>query len=275
MLLFDSSNSIKFILRKYKRDTINEIKQIDRQGVESLRLNQYISSSGFCSRRQAERYIAAEKVLVNDMVASHVCFVEDQDHVEVDGHPIKRTPAKIYIMLNKPSGITCTASPNITNNIIDFVSYPERIFPVGRLDKETVGLILLTNDGNIVNELMKKENNIEKEYIVTVDKKITDDFIRDLSNGVHIYNPRIKDHTKTKACFVIQIDDYTFQITLSQGLNRQIRRMCRRFQYNVTHLQRVRIKHIHLDSLELGQWRYLTEQEIAGLIVKPVIPNGF
>ncbi|MDV6377162.1 pseudouridine synthase [Sporosarcina sp. GW1-11] len=230
-----------------------------------MRLNQYISSSGFCSRRQAERYITAEKVLVNGEIAPHVYFVEDHDQVEVDGHKIKHTSQEVYIMLNKPSGITCTASPTIANNIIDFVSYPERIFPVGRLDKETEGLILLTNDGSIVNELMKEENNHEKEYIVTVDKKITDTFLDGLSNGVDIYNPRKKGYTRTNPCPVTQLDEYSFRMTLSQGLNRQIRRMCRRFQYTVTHLQRVRIKHIQLGSLDRGQWRYLTTEEIAGL----------
>ncbi|PID03507.1 23S rRNA pseudouridine synthase F [Sporosarcina sp. P2] len=230
-----------------------------------MRLNQYISSSGFCSRRQAERYITAEKVLVNGKIASHVYFVEDHDYVEVGGHPITQTAQNIYMILNKPSGITCTASPTIAGNIIDFISYPERIFPVGRLDKETEGLILLTNDGTIVNELMKDENHQEKEYVVTVDKKITNTFIEDLSNGVDIYNPRTKSYTTTNPCPVTPLDDFTFRITLTQGLNRQIRRMCRRFQYTVTHLQRVRIKHIELGSLERGQWRYLTEEEIAGL----------
>lgn len=230
-----------------------------------MRLNQFISSSGFCSRRQAERYITSGNVLVNGEIAPHVLFVTDNDRVEVDGLLISQQVEAVYIMLNKPSGIICTASPDIAHNIIDFVSYPERIFPVGRLDKETEGLILLTNDGSVVNELMKEENNHEKEYIVTVDKPITDAFIEDLSNGVDIYNPRKKDYSRTNPCPVIQLDAYTFRIILSQGLNRQIRRMCRRFQYTVMHLQRVRISHIELGSLERGQWRYLTEEEIAGL----------
>lgn len=230
-----------------------------------MRLNQYISSSGFCSRRQADRYITAQQVRVNGEIASHVYFVEEDDLVEVDSHEISNTPPAVYMILNKPRGITCTSAPHIAGNIIDFMSYPERIFPVGRLDKETEGLILLTNDGSIVNELMREENNEEKEYVVTVNKKITGTFIEDLSNGVDIYNPKKKDYTTTKPCHVTQLDDYTFRITLSQGLNRQIRRMCRRFQYTVTHLQRVRIKHIQLDSLEYGQWRYLTEEEVAGL----------
>ena len=228
-------------------------------------MNQYISSSGFCSRRQAERYITAEKVRVNGIVAPHVYFVEDHDLVEVDGQAITQNLKKVYILLNKPHGIICTASPHIPNNIIDFISYSERIFPIGRLDKETEGLLLLTNDGSIVNELMRVENNHEKEYIVTVDKKISNTLMKELASGVEIYNPRKKTTTTTKQCVVLQLDEHTFRITLAQGLNRQIRRMCRRFDYTVTHLQRIRIKHIQLGSLEIGQWRYLTENEIAGL----------
>ena len=163
-----------------------------------MRLNQYISSSGFCSRRQAERYITAGKVRVNGETASHVYKVQRGDRVEVDGREISSTPPPIYILLNKPRGITCTAAPHIAGNIIDFMAYPERIFPVGRLDKETEGLILLTNDGSIVNELMREENNEEKEYLVTVNREITGTFIDDLSSGVAIYNPKKKDYTLTK-----------------------------------------------------------------------------
>lgn len=231
-----------------------------------MRLNQYISSSGFCSRRQAERFITAEQVLVNGEIARHVYFIKENDVVEVNSHRIKQTSEKIYLKFNKPSGITCTASPIIENNIIDYIAYSERIFPVGRLDKETEGLILLTNDGSVVNKLMKEENNEEKEYLVTVDKRITESFLVGLSNGVDIYNPRRKGISRTNACSVLQLDDYTFRITLSQGLNRQIRRMCRHFQYTVRHLKRVRIKHIQLGSLEIGQWSCLTEAEIADLL---------
>lgn len=230
-----------------------------------MRLNQYISSSGFCSRRQAERYITAEKVLVNGEIAPHVYFVQDNDEVEVDGIKIMHDIPSVYMMLNKPAGIICTAAPDIANNIIDFLSYPERIFPVGRLDKETEGLILLTNDGSIVNELMKEEYNHEKEYVVTVHKKITELFLLNLENGVDIYNPRKKTYTRTNPCKVVQLDDYTFRMTLSQGLNRQIRRMCRRYQYTVTHLKRIRIKHIALDTLAIGKWRYLSQEEIGNL----------
>lgn len=233
-----------------------------------MRLNQYISSSGFCSRRQAERYITAEEVMVNGEIAPHVYFVKDDDVVEVNGQIIVPNLKYNYIKLNKPRGIICTASSSIANNIIDFVSYPERIFPVGRLDKETEGLILLTNDGSIVNTLMKEEYNHEKEYVVTVNQRITKTFIEGLANGVDIYNPRKKSYTRTNPCPVVQQDEYTFRITLSQGLNRQIRRMCRRFQYTVIGLQRVRIKHIQLGSLGVGQWLPLTENEIEGLFVE-------
>ncbi|AXH98920.1 pseudouridine synthase [Sporosarcina sp. PTS2304] len=231
-----------------------------------MRINQYISSSGFCSRRQASRHITAGHVLVNGQTATHNYFVTEDDYVEVAGQPIVPKTQNIYIALNKPSGIICTASPAVEHNIIDFLSYPERIFPVGRLDKDTEGLLLLTNDGSIVNALMKQENHQEKEYNVTVNKKLTNTFLADLANGVDIYNPRKKDYTKTAPCPVRQLDDYTFSITLSQGLNRQIRRMCRRFQYTVVHLQRIRIKHIELGSLPSGQWRYLTDEEILQLI---------
>lgn len=228
-----------------------------------MRLNQFISSSGFCSRRQAERYITARKVRVNGVIASHVYFVQQGDLVEVDGQLIEHRTEDIYMMLNKPRGIVCTASPTIEHNIIDFISYPQRIFPVGRLDKDTEGLILLTNDGSIVNTLMKKEYNNEKEYIVTVNRKMTATFLDDLAQGVDIYNPRQKEYVRTAPCVVVPVDDYTFRITLAQGLNRQIRRMCRRFQYTVTHLQRIRLTHLHLGTLPVGKWRYLTADEIA------------
>lgn len=228
-------------------------------------LNQFISSAGFCSRRQADMLIKEQKVTVNGNLIKHGHKINVGDQVKVDGQLIQAKENNIYMMLNKPPGITCTAAPHIEGNIIDFINYPERIFPVGRLDKQSEGLILLTNDGSFVNDLLHGESNQEKEYIVTVDKKITQLFIEDMSNGVEIYNPRKKKNSITKKCEVIQINDYEFKIVLSQGLNRQIRRMCRRFQYTVTQLQRIRIKHLSLGQLELGQWRYLTEEEIIGL----------
>lgn len=229
-------------------------------------LNQFISSSGFCSRRQADQLIKEQKVIVNGQVAKLGHMISLGDQVEIDGQVIKAKVNNIYMMLNKPPGITCTAAPHIEGNIIDYVNYPERIFPVGRLDKQSEGLILLTDDGSFVNDLLQGDSNQEKEYIVTVDKKITQSFIKNMGVGVKIYNPRKKENVITKQCEVIQMSDCEFKIVLSQGLNRQIRRMCRRFQYTVTRLQRVRIKHLSLGQLEQGKWRYLTEKEIIDLI---------
>lgn len=230
-----------------------------------MRLNQFISSSGFCSRRRADIYIKEQKVTVNGGLITLGHMIRNGDRVEVDGVLISAKENNIYIMLNKPPGVTCTSADNIEGNIIEFVNYPERIFPVGRLDKQSEGLILLTDDGSIVNELLREENNQEKDYVVTVDREITQAFTEAMAVGVSIYNPRKKENTITKPCKVVQLDDYCFKITLSQGLNRQIRRMCRRFQYTVTKLKRVRIKSIELGQLELGDWRYLTDEEVNGL----------
>ncbi|WP_342504756.1 pseudouridine synthase [Sporosarcina sp. FSL K6-2383] len=230
-----------------------------------MRLNQFISASGFCSRRKVDKLIKEGIVTVNGEQIKLGYVMSEGDRVEVDGQLIKAKVNDVYLMLNKPPDVTCTAASGIEGNIIDFVNYPERIFPVGRLDKQSEGLILLTNDGSIVNELLKEENEHEKDYIVTVDKKITPEFIEDMASGVDIYNPRKKGNVQTKPCRVVQLDDYCFKITLSQGLNRQIRRMCRRFQYTVTRLQRVRIKELSLGTLPLGQWRSLTQGEIARL----------
>ena len=230
-----------------------------------MRLNQFISSSGFCSRRQADKLIKEQTVTVNGEYITLGHVISEGDRVEVDGQLIEAKENSIYLMLNKPPGVTCTTAGSIEGNIIDFVNYPERIFPVGRLDKQSEGLILLTDDGSIVNDLLREENNEEKDYVVTVDKKITEAFIKGMASGVEIYNPRKKENTMTKQCKVVQIDDTRFKITLSQGLNRQIRRMCRRFQYTVIQLQRVRIKHLLLGELEVGQWRHLSRDEINGL----------
>lgn len=237
----------------------------DVNGGNNMRLNQFISSSGLCSRRKVDVLIKEGKVTVNGNQISLGHVICEGDRVEVDGQLIKAKENDIYLMLNKPPGVTCTSASRIEGNIIDFVNYPERIFPVGRLDKQSEGLILLTNDGSIVNELLLEENNNEKDYMVTVDKKITAAFIDEMAKGVEIYNPRKKGNVLTKPCKVIQIDDNCFRITLSQGLNRQIRRMCRRFQINVTRLQRVRIKKLPLGTLALGEWRQLSKEEVAGL----------
>src|SRR5690625_4423800 len=240
----------------------NELKRGKRM---RIRLNQFISTSGFCSRRHADQLLKENRVMVNGITATLGAMIDQDDQVEIDGQLIMAKENIIYLMLNKPPGITCTAASHIEGNIIEYVNYPERIFPVGRLDKQSTGLILLTDDGSILNDLLREENNQEKDYHVTVDREITPDFIKKMSSGVSIYNPRIKGHSITKPCEVVQIDRYRFKITLSQGLNRQIRRMCRRFQYTVTELQRVRIKHLDLGELELGHWRELTEDEIHGL----------
>ena len=227
-----------------------------------MRLNNFISSTGICSRREADELIKQKKVKVNGEIAPLGYIVEPKDKVEVNGKLLERKKNDVYIALNKPVGITCTTERHIKGNIIDFVNYPERIFPIGRLDKPSEGLILLTNDGSIVNEILREENNHEKDYIVTVNKPITPSFINGMSKGVKIYNPVKKQYTVTNKCKVIKINPTTFKITLSQGLNRQIRRMCARFGYNVIKLKRVRISNITLKGLPLGKWRYLTDEEV-------------
>lgn len=227
-----------------------------------MRLNNFISSTGICSRREADELIKQKKVKVNGEIALLGYIVEPKDKVEVNGKLLERKKNDVYIALNKPVGITCTTERHIKGNIIDFINYTERIFPIGRLDKPSEGLILLTNDGNIVNDILREENNHEKDYIVTVNKPITPSFINGMSKGVKIYNPVKKQYTVTNKCKVIKINPTTFKITLSQGLNRQIRRMCARFEYNVVKLKRVRISNITLKGLSVGKWRYLTDNEV-------------
>lgn len=230
-----------------------------------MRLNKFISSTGICSRREADELIKQRKVKVNGVIETLGRVVEPGDKVEVNGKLLKQKKNDIYIALNKPVGITCTTERHIKGNIIDFVNHTERIFPIGRLDKDSEGLILLTNDGDIVNEILREENNHEKDYIVTVNKKINHSFIKGMSEGVRIYNPVKKEYTKTKPCKVVKVSDNTFKITLSQGLNRQIRRMCEHFDYKVIKLQRVRIININLKGLAVGKWRYLTKEEVKNL----------
>lgn len=230
-----------------------------------MRINVYISSAGYCSRRRADRHIKEGHVTINGEVATLWSHVQEGDEVKVFDEVIRPRKHSTYLMLNKPRGIICTAAENVPENVIDFIDYPERIFPIGRLDNHSEGLLLLTNDGPIVNELLKKESQVEKEYIVTVNREITLDFIKGMSAGVSIYNPRVKGHTTTSPCEVKQLNDYQFSIVLIEGLNRQIRRMCRRFQYTVTNLQRIRMKHLQLGDLPVGDWRYLTEEEVRAL----------
>lgn len=231
-----------------------------------MRLNRYISSTGLCSRREADELIRQGKVKINNSVAGIGLSVAPDDVVEVNGQLLKVKTKHVYIALNKPRGITCTTETHIPGNIIDFVNYPERIFPIGRLDKDSEGLILLTNDGGIVNQVLRSTNNHEKDYIVTVHKVLTPSFINEMSKGVKIYNPVRNEYTLTNPCKMVKIDNRTFKITLTQGLNRQIRRMCSKFGYQVVKLKRIRIMNIELKNLPVGKWRYLSEEEVATLL---------
>jgi len=225
-----------------------------------VRLNKYISETGACSRREADKWIVAGRVTCNGQVAALGTRVSDGDEVRVDGELIGAKKKQIYIALNKPPGITCTTEDHIEDNIVDFVGHPERIFPIGRLDKDSEGLILLTNDGDIVNEILRAENNHEKEYIVRVDRPITDLSLKMMAGGVKIMGEL------TQPCKVVRIDRESFRMILTQGLNRQIRRMCSALGYRAQRLKRVRIMNIDLGSLGVGQWRYLTDSELAGLL---------
>ncbi len=224
-----------------------------------MRLNKYISETGITSRRQADQWIAEGKVTVNGEVAVLGTQVEETDDVRVDGRSIKAKPEHVYIALNKPVGITSTTERHIKGNIVDHVNHPQRVFPIGRLDKDSDGLILLTNDGDIVNRVLRAENKHEKEYIVTVDKPITPAFLRDMAAGVEILG------TKTLPCRIERVSDFVFRIFLTQGLNRQIRRMSAALGYSVRKLRRIRIMHIHLGELRVGQWRDLTQEELQEL----------
>jgi 23S rRNA pseudouridine2604 synthase len=225
-----------------------------------LRLNKYISETGVCSRREADKWIDAGRVTCNGNPAALGTQVGEGDVVCIDGQPIGAKKKQIYIALNKPVGVTCTTEAHIEDNIIDLVGYPERIFPIGRLDKDSEGLILLTNDGDIVNEILRAENNHEKEYIVAVDRPITDLSLKMMASGIKIMGEL------TKPCKVDRIDQKSFRMILTQGLNRQIRRMCSALGYKARRLQRVRIMNIHLGTLGSGQWRHLSDSELAGLL---------
>lgn len=223
---------------------------------EEVRLNKYISESGFCSRRQADAFIEAGRVKIDGQVAPMGMKVKVGQKVTVDNKPIREEEEFVYIILNKPVGITCTTEKHVRGNIVDFVNHKKRIFPIGRLDKESQGLIFLTNDGDIVNKVLRAGNNHDKEYIVTVNKAITNEFIKGMSKGVPILG------TVTKECKVIREGRNVFRIILTQGLNRQIRRMCGYFDYEVTKLERVRIMNISLGKLADGKWRDMTKKEL-------------
>ncbi len=228
----------------------------------SLRLNKAISDTGFCSRREADKVIEEGRVTINGKTGVLGDRVTPQDDVRVDGRRIKfkEQSQEVYIAFNKPRGITCTTERHIQGNIIDYIKHPKRIFPIGRLDKPSEGLIFLTSDGNIVNKILRAGNNHEKEYIVTVNKPITPEFIRKMGNGVPILD------TVTKKCFVKKESEFVFKIILVQGLNRQIRRMCEFLNYEVKKLKRVRIMNITLNNIPLGKWRNLTKEELAEIM---------
>ncbi len=225
-----------------------------------MRLNKYISETGICSRRQADQWISDGRVRVNGQLAELGTQVGDGDEVQVDGEKIERRLAQVYLALNKPIGITCTTERHVEGNIIDFIGHPQRIFPIGRLDKDSEGLILLTSKGDIVNEILRSENNHEKEYVVTVDRPFDEEFLAGMSSGVAILD------TRTQPCRVRRIGRNVFGIVLTQGLNRQIRRMCTALGYEVRRLQRVRIINIGLDGIKVGQWRNLSIAELRGLL---------
>ena len=227
---------------------------------EPKRLNKFISESGFCSRREADKLISANRVTINGEVPELGTKVMPGDKVAVDGKAIAAMPSnksdRVYIAYNKPIGITCTTERHVKGNIIDAIRHKERIFPIGRLDKPSEGLIFLTSDGDIVNKILRAENAHEKEYVVTVDKPISERFVSRMSRGVPILG------TITKPCKVTMQSKFVFRIVLTQGLNRQIRRMCEYLGYEVTKLKRTRIMNVSIAGLRPGQWRDLTNEEM-------------
>ncbi len=227
---------------------------------QTTRINKYLSEIGYCSRREADRLVEQKKITINGVLAENGSQVTENDKICVKGKVVGKPPKEfVYLAFNKPIGIVCTTDQKREkNNIIDYIKYPQRIFPIGRLDKPSEGLILLTNDGNIVNKILRARNNHEKEYIVTVHKPITVEFIRRMQNGIPILD------TVTRKCEVERIDARTFRIVLTQGLNRQIRRMCEYLGYEVLTLKRVRIMNIQLD-IPVGKWRELTKKELKDL----------
>ncbi len=233
-----------------------------------MRVNKYISEAGLCSRREADELLLAGRVSINGAIVSTGAKALDGDEVRVDGELVRMrtlaaTPAAkkaVYIALNKPVGITCTTEKGVDGNIVDFIDHPQRIFPIGRLDKDSEGLILLTSNGDIVNEILRSENRHEKEYLVGVNKAVTDEFLAGMARGVRIHGQM------TLPCRVRRIARFGFSIVLTQGLNRQIRLMAAAFGYRVTQLRRVRIDNVRLGHLKIGQWRNLTEAELKGLL---------
>ena len=227
--------------------------------MEEKRVNKYLSEVGFCSRRKADEYISLGRVYINGKIAELGSKVSVNDEIKVDGEIIQNNNKKrVYIAFNKPIGIECTGNTKVKDNIIDFINHKERLFTIGRIDKQSEGLILLTNNGDIVNNVLRAENKKEKEYVVWVNKNLTSDFIEKIRNGVRILGK------KTKKCYVKKINDNKFKIVLTQGMNRQIRRMCEVLGYRVTKLKRVRIMNIYLD-VNVGEYRDLNEEEVKQL----------
>ena len=225
-----------------------------------MRINKYVSETGFCSRRATDRFIREQRITINGEICLAGAEVEPGDIVQIDGQNLPSKEAPVYIALHKPRGIVCTHAEGVKDNIADYMNYPVRIFPIGRLDKDSEGLILLTNDGSIVNRMMRAEHGHEKEYVVTVNKEVTEEFLRQMAEGVEILN------TVTLPCRTYPIAPDCFGIVLTQGMNRQIRRMCKTLGYSVTRLRRERIMNIELSDLPLGQWRDLTDRELQDLL---------
>ncbi len=227
----------------------------------AVRINKFISESGICSRREADKYIEAGQVLVNGKRAEIGTLVNNHDKVLVNGLLIEPKPEEDFVLLafNKPRGIVSTTEKGVRDNIVDYIGYHERIFPIGRLDKDSQGLIFLTNDGDIVNKILRAGNRHEKEYIVTVNKPVTDDFVKKMSNGIPILGE------VTKKCKVEKISEFVFRIILVQGLNRQIRRMCEYLGYEVQKLERIRIMNVSVKGIGIGDWRFLEDQEMKEL----------
>jgi 23S rRNA pseudouridine2604 synthase len=224
--------------------------------MESTSLNKYISETGICSRREADKFIEAGRVTLNGVIAVKGNRVTEGDVVLLNGKPLRSNPKRIYIAFHKPRGLTCTTDLRDKSNVVSYINHTQRIFPIGRLDKDSEGLIFLTNDGDIVNKILRSRNGHEKEYIVVVDKPLAPDFVRRMSNGIPILG------TTTKQCAVEKKGQTTFRIILTQGLNRQIRRMCEYMGYEVKKLKRIRIMSMKLDDLAVGKWRYFTETEM-------------
>lgn len=227
--------------------------------LNNIRLNKFISDKGVCSRREADQLIEQGKVLVNGVPAVTGIKVNPEDRISVNGKILSSGKKKVYIALNKPVGIVSTTEHKVKDNIVDFINYRDRIFPIGRLDKPSEGLILLTNDGDIVNKILRAGNNHEKEYLVWTDREITQSFLEIMSSGVNILG------RKTKPCKIYKEDKNKFRIILTEGLNRQIRRMCEKLGYRVLRLKRIRIMNINLGNLKPGRWRYLTANELTKL----------